>query len=55
MKYEEMVHMISGYIAEGENGCYVDKKWIEIMRVCKRLLEKEIQDRNERRVTGGDG
>ena len=31
-----------------------DRRWIEIIRTCRRLLEKEIEERNNRRVVSED-
>ena len=51
MKYEEMLYHMNEYLASDD---LKDRRWIEIIRTCKRLLEKEIEARNERRVIAKD-
>lgn len=48
MKYEEMLVLMDEYLNSED---LKDKKWIEIIRTSKRLLQKELDARNERRDT----
>lgn len=51
MKYEEMLYHMNEYLNSDE---LKDRRWIEIIRTCRRLLEKEIEERNNRRVISED-
>ena len=45
MKYEEMLHLMDEYLNSED---LKDYRWIEIIRTSKRLLQKELDARNER-------
>ena len=46
MKYEEMILLMNEYLNSDD---LKDRRWIEIIRTSKRLLQKELDARNERR------
>ncbi len=46
MKYEEMLLLMDEYLNSDD---LKDRKWVQIIQTCKRLLEKEIDARNNRR------